>query len=297
MIPHSDRESLVSIYESYWCDIGDRVLSVFGRTAMYIVKLQGDLYVINGIISLLKNYRMYQIKTNSITIIAAAMLLLAGCKKDNTATLTADDASDAMSAALGSSTDGLSSQVSTAASYAVAQGAYKTTGTQTLQCGVAFDTTVAFNYSGGATTASYTGQWEYLLTCTGSQSLAMTGSYSGNFDAPRISSTNSGQRQWVLSGITGSTSDPYTFSGTLTRTGSHTSKVRNRYPYTVDMTVTVTNLTVSKTTYEITGGTGTVTMTGTVSNGNSYTFNGNITFLGGGAATLTINGNTYNVTL
>lgn len=240
---------------------------------------------------------MYQIKNLCTITLAAATLLLAGCKKDNTATLTADDASDAMSAALSSSTDGLSSQVSTAASYAVAQGTYKTDGTETLQCGVAFDTAVAFSYNGAATTASYTGQWEYLLTCTGTENLAMTGSYTGNFDAPRISSTNSGQRQWRITGISGRTSDPYTLNGTLTRTGTHTSKVRNRYTYTVDMTVTVTNLTVSKTTYEITGGTGTVVMTGSVSNGNGYTFNGDITFLGGGVATLTINGTTYNITL
>ena len=239
---------------------------------------------------------MYQIRFSFIALLFTSSLFFSGCKKNDN-TLSADDASDAVGYALSGSTDGLSSQVSAAATYSAGQGVYKTSGTESLQCGVPFDTLVAYTYSSGTITADYSGQWHYLLTCTGAQSLAMSGTYSGNFDATRIQSTNTGQRQWTLTGIDGSQSTDYMLNGTLTRTGTHTSKVRNRYTYTCDMTVTVTNLTVSKTSYQITGGTGTVTMTGTVSNGNAYTYNGAIVFHGGGSATLTINGNTYDITL
>ncbi len=242
------------------------------------------------------------IRSAVICTLFTASLLFTGCKKDSTTnTLTADDAADAMTSAMTTSTGGLSSQVSTAATYSYTQGAYKTSGataTLSLSCGVPFDTTFSFAYT-GVTTASYSGQWDYLLTCSGSlpQSLTMSGSYTGSYDAPRIKSTNTGTRNWTLTGIDMLTSTPYTFNGSFTRTGSHTSKVRNQYTYNADITITVTNLTVSKTTGQITGGTGAVTMTGTVSNGNSYSFNGNVVFNGNGAATLTINGNTYSVTL
>lgn len=232
----------------------------------------------------------------------ATSLSFSGCKKESSSAnnLTADDAADAVAYATSGSTGGLSAQIASTASYSSSQGVYKTDNgnSVTLTCGVPFDTAIAYIYT-GATAANYSSQWTYLLTCNGQvpQSLSLTGSYTGSYDAPRISSSNSGNRSWTLSGLNLNTSTPYTFNGTFTRTGTHTSKVRNRYTYTVDMTITVTNLTVSKTTYQITGGTGTVVMTGNVSNGNSYSFNGNIVFNGNGSATLTINGNTYSITL
>ena len=239
----------------------------------------------------------------SMAVFCALLMasLFSGCKKETTSNnLTADDAADAISYATASGTGGLSAQVSSTASYSSAQGVYKTDNgnSTTLTCGVPFDTAINYTYT-GVTTANYSSQWAYLLTCNGqlSQSLSLTGSYNGNYDAARISSTNSGNRTWTLSGLDLNTSTPYTFNGTFTRTGSHTSKVRNRYTYTVNMTITLTNLTVSKTTYQITGGTGTVVMTGNVSNGNSYSFNGDIVFNGNGNATLTINGNIYSITL
>ncbi len=242
-----------------------------------------------------------QISAGIMYALFISALFITGCKKESTASLTADDATDAVSYATASSTGGLSAQTADAALYANTQGYYKTNGTaglQSLACGVPFDTSVTLSYT-GVTSATYTGDWNYLLSCNGNtpESVSLTGSYTGNFDAPRMSSSNSGARNWTISGLDNSTSTPYTFNGTFTRTGSHTSKVRNQYTFTTNMTITVTSLTVSKTTYLITGGSGSVTVTGTVSNGNSYNFSGNIVFNGNNTATLTINGNNYTINL
>ena len=244
-----------------------------------------------------------RIQTAFISILLAGFLLFSGCKKgtNSNANLTADDAADAVTCATSSSTGGLAAEISTAAAYSTAQGVYKTSSgnsTMNLTCGVAFDTAVSYNYT-GSISASYNSQWSYLMSCTGPipQSLSLTGSYTGNFATPRLQSNNSGSRTWVLTGLDLLTTTPYVFNGSFSRTGSHTSLVRNRYTYTVNMNISVTNLTVSKTTYQITGGTGTVAVTGQVSNGNNYTFNGDIVFNGNNTATLTINGSTYTINL
>jgi hypothetical protein len=54
---------------------------------------------------------------------------------------------------------------------------------------------------------------------------------------------------------------------------------------------------ISKSTYEIIAGEGTVTVTGENSGGNSFSFTGSIVFNGDGTATLTLNGTEYTINL
>ncbi|HWB63470.1 MAG TPA: hypothetical protein VG603_08175, partial [Chitinophagales bacterium] len=200
-----------------------------------------------------------------------SIVLLPACKKESNNSLTADDAADAITYATSSSTGGLADQVADAAAYTYSAGVYKTgstASTASLSCGVPLDTTIIVAYN-GVIDANYNWTWAYLLTCNGNvpNTLSLSGTYNGDFDAPRMSSTNSGQRNWTLTGLDGLSSSPYVFNGSFTRSGTHTSKVRNHYTFTTSIQITVTNLTVSKTTDKITGGSGTVTMTGDVSNG------------------------------
>ena len=111
-----------------------------------------------------------------------------------------------------------------------------------------------------------------------------------------MQSSNAGSRNLVLTGLQPQSAS-YTLNGAFTRTGSHTSKVRNQNTFDTNVSINITSVTVDKSTMKITGGTGTADVTCEVSNGNSYSFTGSLVFNGNGTATLTINGTDYTITL
>ncbi len=134
-------------------------------------------------------------KTRTIVSKISAGLLIfiisaTSCKKSDTTTnVTADDAADAVTYSMQTSTGGYAGQVTDAAAYSSSQGVNKTGGTQSLSCGVQFDTSVTKSYT-GTFTATYTHDWKYLLNCTGiaPTSINFTGTYSGSFDGTRMQS-------------------------------------------------------------------------------------------------------------
>lgn len=243
----------------------------------------------------------------TITALTTKTLLLAlligaatGCKKDDSNTaVTADDAADAATYAMQSSSDGLAAQVTDAVAYADDEGYNKTAGTQSLTCGVPVDTTFHFSATTNSISASYTHEWTYLLNCNNGtpESLTFSGTYSGNYDGPRLESTNTGSRNWTITGLDNSTSIPYTFNGSFSRIGSHTMRVRHQNTFDGNIVIAVNNITVDKASHRITGGSATAQINCTVSNGNSYSFTGNITFNSNHTATLVIDANTYTIDL
>lgn len=232
-------------------------------------------------------------------LLMIALSFLGSCRKnDNTTTITTDDAADAISYAFESSSGGTADELAQASQYTLNQGYGKTNGLNTLSCGVPFDSTIAIAYSGANTTASYTHNWHMLLSCNGQvpSSLAFEGSYQGNFNSLRMQSSNTGVRTLTVTGLQPSAQE-YTFNGSTSRTGSHTSKVRNQNTFDVAIESTLNDITVSKTTYRITGGNGTVTAVCNTSNGTSKTFSGTLVFNSNSTATLTINGSDYTIQL
>lgn len=242
--------------------------------------------------------------TQKRTLIGAAFFILAalgGCRKDQQETetpVTTDDAADVVTYALQSSSGGYASQTTKAAAYATSEGLRTTS--QTLQCGIPYDTAVSFTYNSSNVTAGYSLQWHLLLSCDSMnlpQSLSFTSPYNGNYDGPLMQSNNSGNLNWTITGLAAGNSVPYTFNGSFTRTGSHTSKVRNRLTFTSNLQMTMSSLTIDKTSQQITGGNGTMSLSCQSSSGQSYTFNGIIVFSSNGSATLTINGINYTIVL
>lgn len=241
----------------------------------------------------------------SITGLIVISTCFSSCKKkedepEPEKVITTDDAADVVVYAMESGSGGYAEQVTDGATYTDNSGYRQSSlnSSMTLSCGVAFDTTVTRSHS-GTVTASYTHQRRYLLNCdTNSQATSITysGSYTGNFDGPRMNSSNNGNRNWIITGLD-SSSTVYTYSGSLTRNGTHNSEVRNQYSFTSNLQVNTSNLTVDKTTHKITGGSGSVNLSCAVSNGNTYNFSGTIVFNNNNTATLTINGNTYTINL
>ncbi|TND08214.1 MAG: hypothetical protein FD123_2469 [Bacteroidetes bacterium] len=239
-----------------------------------------------------------RIYTTALFAVLLVTVVLGGCRRDEEeeTPVTTDDAADVVTYALQDGSGGCAAQTSEAASYASDEGLRTT---QSIQCGVPFDTTVSFTYSGNVT-ASYSLQWHLLLNCDSlniPQSLNFSSPYNGNYNGPLMQSSNSGNLSWTITGLGTGNTVPYTFNGSFTRTGSHTSKVRNQSTFSSDLQVTVTSLTVDKTTEHITGGNGSLSLTCQSSTGTSYSFSGTIVFNSNGTATLTINNTNYTISL
>ena len=222
-----------------------------------------------------------------LVALAVGMLTLGSCRKKEKE-ITADDAADAVTYAMEASSGGTAEMLKDCAVEA-------DNTVSALGCGGTFDTTVVYSHS-GTVTANYSFNRSYTVACTAGipSSFACVGDFSGSFDASRMSSSNSGTNNWTLTGVTGSSN--WIFNGSVSHNGTHTSKVRNKYTFTTTLNISLSNVQVSKTTYEIVSGSGSVSVSCTV-DGNTYDFTGSVTYNGDGTATLVIDGNTYSITL
>lgn len=229
-----------------------------------------------------------------------AIGMLSSCKKDNndnsSTEVTVDDAADAVAGSVASETDGMSATVSTTTELAARVGVFTTT--PSINCGQEYTTSYAASASNSGYSYNYTGSTHYQLTCSDSlpSSFTFGQTMDGVYETPRMSSDDDVTGNWTLSGLEPSVANT-SFSGSYVRNGSQVSKVRNQRSFTSTITITANNVTVNKSTYKITGGTASVSMNGTSSAGNTYTYEGSITFNGNDTATLTINGNTYTIDL
>lgn len=165
-------------------------------------------------------------------------------------------------------------------------------------CAQNYDTTYNLDYTGINLQANYTVNWGYNLTCNFGVpvSAVLTASSDGTYSTNRMKSDDNSTANLTITGLQ-PTSAALNFSGNLTRNGSQSIVINsNTRDITSTITLTLTNLVVNKTTYEIESGSGTAVLT--ADNGDdTFTFNGSITFNGGGSATLVINGNTYTINL
>ena len=241
-----------------------------------------------------------RITQTSVIALIFITVILSSCRKEeeNEIPITEDDASDLITYALQSSSGGYASETSEAAEFMSTEG-LRSVQSQSLQCGVPFDSTISLTYN-GTVSASYTLNWDLLLTCDNlniPQSLSFASPYSGNYDGPLMSSSNSGNLNWTVTGLAAGNSVPYTFNGSFTRSGSHTSKVRNKSTFSSELNITLTNITVDKVSQHITGGTGTASIDCKSSTGINYTFSGNIVFSSTGTAVLTIGSHQYTINL
>jgi hypothetical protein len=139
--------------------------------------------------------------------------------------------------------------------------------------------------------------WDYIINCNGlsiPQNMNMSMTTSGSSSTPRINSTSSSTVSLTLTGLEFSATQ-IVVNGTASFSVSQTSRVRNQNTFTSNLSFNLSNLTFDKASQELLSGSATISMTGSVTDGDSYTFTGNVVFNGGGAATVTINGNSYTI--
>ena len=163
-------------------------------------------------------------------------------------------------------------------------------------CNVPGDTSFQKSNSNAYATYNYSFGLEWLLTCNNlgiPQSATVEMSGNGTFSTARWEGSDTATGNLTLTGFSPQ-APTYLVNGSYTLTGDLTGDLRRVDP-TFDCTtdITLTNLSISKTTYDITGGTGTVTVTATNGQGNTRTLEGTLVFNGDGTATVTINGHTH----
>jgi hypothetical protein len=233
-------------------------------------------------------------KTTLLSIIVAMALTLGiySCKKDaaiSTTDITEADAAELSTDAIVPLNAGLVSQVNSSVS------AYKATA---FSCGVQKDSTIVGASATGATPSyNYLLKWSYILSCNGlvPNQLALNFTGSSSYSGTLMSSNDNSTGEFVLTGLPASSS-AYTLNTTYVRNGSQTSKIGRNATFTSKFTITSSNITVDKTTLLILSGSATVSLTGSSSNGSSFSYGGTVTFLGANKAKLVLNsGVVYNI--
>lgn len=227
----------------------------------------------------------------SLTLIIGSTLFTS-CSKEENKEITEEDAVELIESSLQENTAGITETVGKYSEELITDYSINS------NCSQSYDTTYTFSYSGIVTQADYTVNWGYLMNCNLGipTSVALNATSSGTYSTNRMNSNDNTSASLNVTGIEPSSATLF-FSGDLTREGTQTITINsNTHEITSTITVTLTNLVVNKTTYQIESGSGTAILS--ANNGTDpFSFTGDIVFNGGGSATLTLNGNTYTINL
>ena len=207
-----------------------------------------------------------------------------------------EEIADEIAAALGSSNSGISDEIVEIAQLSDDYiSELKSTLSDTLySADTSFTRT---NPSGSVITYNYTFQMEYGYVFDGGKlnNFYYNGNASGSFDAPRIGSSDSRISDWTITGLEVSSSN-YLLNGITTRTGVSQSKVRNKSNISSNSEISLVNVTINKSTFEIVEGTLEWSYTGTVDD-QSHTYSVIVVYQGNGVAELTLNGIKYMINI
>jgi hypothetical protein len=224
-------------------------------------------------------------------IITLITLTAFACNKEEK-TVNEEDAVETVTNSMSQENAGLASQTEDAAK--ITEIAL-----ESPLCGVSQDTVIVKTYSSATRSLDYTFNWGWVVNCTSGVPSDITFDYSSNgvYDTPRISSDDNATATIVLTQLP-MVNPEYLANITYTRNGTQDSKKGAELSFTSVITATGTDITINKETYEITGGTISVEITGTVEDGDSFEYAGDLVFNGGGSATITLaNGNVYEITI
>jgi hypothetical protein len=163
-------------------------------------------------------------------------------------------------------------------------------------CNTPGDTSLQKSKSSGAATYNYTFDMDWLVACSDlgvplSAQVGIAGA--GTFGSPHWSGTDQTTGNLNFTGLSPQEIN-YVVSGDYNLTGNLTGSLRRVTPsFDCTLALELTNLTMDKNTYKITGGTGTAVVTASTANGQSKTLNGTLAFNGNGSVTVEVNGHEH----
>ena len=164
------------------------------------------------------------------------------------------------------------------------------------QCGQSIDSTFEKEKGiGSIATYNYTYTWEGTVNCDSvntPQNIDFTYTSNGTYSVPRMTSSDEGTYNMNVNGILPSATH-YDITGSYTRVGTQTTKIRNELTFTATLGVTLTDLSIEKTSKDIASGSATFTVTGDTSGGESVSKEGSITYNGDNTVTINLNDKDY----
>ncbi|MEO0404286.1 MAG: hypothetical protein AAF193_05405 [Bacteroidota bacterium] len=212
--------------------------------------------------------------------------LLASCRKDKDQEFTEADAVDVVSASLSDTGESIMDFAKTTDE--------ETVNFESAQCGAIISFTRGWEGNNGNRSFTYdaTGTRENICVDNVFTQANINSSFSTTFNGPRYESTGNGTRGGMLSGF--NTSDSfYTWNGSSEKTAN--GLLINQDVNVSTSKSTESTIFIDKESHEITGGNSTFSVTGSGDNGNAFTHNGTVEFLGDRSAIITINGNSTTV--
>jgi len=119
---------------------------------------------------------------------------------------------------------------------------------------------------------------------------------SGSFDAATLTAVNTSNIGINLSSLTGSATI-YTLTGNYQTSGSFQTIDDTQLSGNNNVSIDLQNLTITKSTRAIAGGNANISITGTVKNKNTFSYDGTVVFSDATTAVLTLDGTSYTVNL
>ncbi|MCB0639288.1 MAG: hypothetical protein KDC54_21830 [Lewinella sp.] len=224
--------------------------------------------------------------------------LLTSCERDADTpdeVITNDEAAELIEGALQADSEGLAEEMLLATE--LAESAVNKNLT-TLACNETRDSSFTRTLNESYLTASYSSTFSWTLLCNSQDlptAIEVARQTTGNYESQRWISDDEASGSWTVSQLLFGSS--YIINGEYARTGYQESKVREMRTFDSTISFTIEDLYVDKGTQRISSGTGTFTMAGEGSDGNSFDLSGTIVFHGGGSATVIINGQQYTIDL
>jgi hypothetical protein len=163
-------------------------------------------------------------------------------------------------------------------------------------CGTPGDTTLTKSASSPAASYSMNCQLNWLVNCSAlgvPQDATLDLNGNGNFSTTRWNGTGQSTGNLVMGGLAPGATN-YTLNGTYSLNGTITGNLRRIDPsFNCQVVMTLSALTLDKTTYQINGGNGTAVITAQTANGTPQTINATLVFNTNGTVTVTVNGHTH----
>lgn len=241
----------------------------------------------------------------ALIVPVAIVAFAVSCKKDNgaknnTANVSTDVAADMAASAVSANSFGfvsMADNISSNAQITSSASGQATNSTTTTAMHQACGTTVAdsLNFTGNTNSVTFSAFYKFTrtLNCSNNSpdNVVTTVAFHGSYDGPRISSTDAGTANVTIGGLS-SAATYFTINGGYDRKGSFTSKVGSKASGSSEVNISVNNVTLTKSPRTISGGTASITISGTTASG-SFSFSGNLVFSGDNQATLTVGTSVY----
>lgn len=236
-----------------------------------------------------------------LLFLAGSMMFLSSCSKDEATAvsneaMSSDEVAEIVSMSLSEDAMGATSVIES--SVEVSSTASKPSKVKSSDIVYSKDTTIT-KVSNPSALISYsmTTSYEYNFTLDSigtPKSSVVSYSYSGNFDAPRLSSAHNGSGVLSIGNLGNSVCE---VNGSYERASDVLTKGIRAKESNSNTKLVFQSVLVDKSIRRIQSGTATLTMSGSVPRKGDYSFSGTVIFEGNDLASLTIEGKKYTINL